>query len=183
MPATMVNSNSHRRLIRELELAALLNWLPRGGRVLEIGAGAGWQAQSLARNGFQVEAVDLAGGRYDQVRIWPVTLYDGKRLPFPDECFDAVFSSNVLEHIPHLEQFQAEIRRVLVPSGVALHVLPTPSWRAWTACAFYAHLAKRLLARLNRKPGGAPSGEPTPALPTGGGKRFGRGGTVNGETW
>lgn len=175
----MVNSTSHRRLIRELELAVLLNWFPRGGRILEIGAGAGWQAKSLAGHGFEVEAVDLAGGRYDQVRIWPVTLYDGQHLPFPDQHFDAVFSSNVLEHIPHLEQFQDEIRRVLTLSGVALHVLPTPSWRAWTACAFYVNLAKRLLARLNRKTGGGgrpvdrePGGAPAPAGSTGGGIRL-----------
>ena len=43
-----------------------------------------------------------------------------------------VFSSNVLEHVPHLTQLHAEIRRVLKPGGMCLHVLPTHAWRFWT---------------------------------------------------
>lgn len=58
--------------------------------------------------------------------------YDGKRIPFRDNAFDLVFSSNVLEHIPHIVAFQAEIRRVLKKEGCVIHILPSGSWRAWT---------------------------------------------------
>lgn len=126
--------------IREYELAQVLPQFPPGARILEIGAGAGWQARTLSEKGFTVEAVDTPDGGYEQERIWPVTIYDGHVLPFPDEAFDVVFSSNVLEHIPHLEQFQAEIKRVLKPDGKAVHVVPSAGWRIWTSATYFPRL-------------------------------------------
>lgn len=50
-----------------------------------------------------------------------------------DGSVDVVFSSNVLEHIPDIDAFEQEIRRVLKPEGRAIHVLTTVSWRIWTS--------------------------------------------------
>lgn len=41
----------------------------------------------------------------------------GETLPFIDNCFDAVFSLNVLEHVKNPFQCAAEISRVLKPGG------------------------------------------------------------------
>jgi SAM-dependent methyltransferase len=71
--------------------------------------------------------------------VWPVTDYDGRQIPFEDGTFDVVFSSNVLEHVPHVVEFQKEIHRVLKPDGVVVHVLPSSSWRVWTSMT---HLMK-----------------------------------------
>ena len=131
--------------LRTLELQRVWPALPRGGRILEIGAGAGWQAKALADQGFAVEAVDIEGSRYAQQRVWPVRIYDGQHLPFADGFFDVVFSSNVLEHIAHVDEFQSEIRRVLTSNGSAVHVVPTACWRFWTLVTFYVTLPRRLL--------------------------------------
>ena len=122
----------HLKAIRTHELGIVLDMLPLTGRVLEIGAGTGWQARSLENHGYNVSAIDLTSSEYRVNRVWPVTEYDGKNIPFEDNTFDIVFSSNVLEHIPHIYEFQKEIHRVLKPNGVALHVLPSSSWRFWT---------------------------------------------------
>lgn len=137
------------RRYRSHELALVLPLLPEGATILEIGAGAGWQAKALAAQGFAVQAidVDLAGAGYRERREWPVTLYDGRRIPFPDACFDVVFSSNVLEHVLQVEQFQAEIQRVLRPAGRAVHVVPTGSWRFWTNATYYPVLGRRYLRK------------------------------------
>ena len=58
--------------------------------------------------------------------------YDGFTIPFDDNYFDIVFSSNVLEHIPHVVEFQKELHRVLKPSGKAVHLLPSSRWRLYT---------------------------------------------------
>ena len=58
--------------------------------------------------------------------------YDGYTLPFGDREFEIVYSSNLLEHVPHLVDFQREIHRVLRPGGCVVHVLPSSSWRFWT---------------------------------------------------
>lgn len=136
--------------IRARELQRVLEVLPTGGKLLEIGAGAGWQAKALSDAGFEVTAIDIESGGYEEQRVWPVKSYDGVKIPFPDSSFDIVFSSNVLEHIPHGEEFQSEIRRVLRPQGRAVHVLPTATWRFWTSLAHYAFLGRLGVAILHR---------------------------------
>lgn len=50
--------------------------------------------------------------------------YDGKRLPFKDEAFDALFSSEVFEHIFNLEDILNELNRILRKRGKALFTVP-----------------------------------------------------------
>jgi hypothetical protein len=65
------------------------------------------------------------------------------------------FSSNVLEHIAHGRAFQAELHRVLKPDGIAVHLLPTASWRLWTLAAHYPRLVKAAAGKLvGRRLGG-----------------------------
>ena len=147
----------HLRSLRLQELDGVRSILGEtGGKsILDVGAGAGWQARELSKLGLRVGAVDLTRDRsgYSSVRVWPVIPYDGTRIPFADQSFDYVFSSNVLEHIPHLETFQAEIQRLLKPGGVAIHVLPTATWRLWTSVAHYVSPIKELLRHLRRSKG------------------------------
>jgi SAM-dependent methyltransferase len=138
----------HLRDIRSYELHRAVSLIPSQSKILEVGAGAGWQAKTLAENGFSVVAIDVPGTQYAQERSWPVLEYDGINLPFSDGCFDVVFSSHVLEHIPHAEGFQAEVRRVLKPDGIAIHILPSGTWRLWTSICLYGYLAKILVEVL-----------------------------------
>jgi SAM-dependent methyltransferase len=50
--------------------------------------------------------------------------YDGKTIPFPDNHFDSVFSSEVLEHVFNPDDILPEINRVLIPGGVLLLTCP-----------------------------------------------------------
>lgn len=50
--------------------------------------------------------------------------YDGKTIPFSNNTFDAVFSSEVFEHIFNLENILKEINRVLKPGGKLLITCP-----------------------------------------------------------
>jgi 2-polyprenyl-3-methyl-5-hydroxy-6-metoxy-1,4-benzoquinol methylase len=121
------------------------------GSILEIGAGSGWQSKSLADRGYDVRAIDVAESNYSSSGVFPVQQYDGKRIPFPDESFDIVFSSNVLEHIAWVDQFQNEISRVLKPGGISVHLVPTSSWRLWTTLLHYVFVVKYSLSLLSRK--------------------------------
>lgn len=50
--------------------------------------------------------------------------YDGKVIPFQDDRFDSIFSSEVFEHIFNLEEILTELHRVLKPGGHMLITLP-----------------------------------------------------------
>lgn len=136
----MASKFAHAMRSAELELAIPL--LPAGGRILELGAGDGWQASILAQHGFTVTAVDVAGVAAGAAQYAPVTLYDGRILPFPDAAFDAIYSSNVLEHIKDFDLIQAELARVLTTEGVAVHCVPSATWRFWTTLGHPFHAAK-----------------------------------------
>lgn len=77
-------------------------------------------------------ALDCGSGLRDftsphlvQLDIYPFKNVDviasAERLPFVDQCFDAVFSYDVLEHVSDPFKAASEIVRVLKPGGV-LHV-------------------------------------------------------------
>ncbi len=137
--------------IRRDEIHAMLPLLGVPGKLLEIGAGTGWQAKFLTDHGYTVDAIDIGSSEYREMRVWPVTDYDGHLIPFPDGTFDVVFSSNVMEHIPHVREFQAEVLRVLRPGGVAVHAMPTGTWRLWTSLTFYPWVVPQVLKRLSPK--------------------------------
>jgi SAM-dependent methyltransferase len=50
--------------------------------------------------------------------------YDGKKIPFEENHFDSVFSSEVFEHVFNIDEVLAEIHRVLKPDGQLLLSCP-----------------------------------------------------------
>ena len=102
-----------------------------GGRALDVGAGRGISSYALARDGWQVTAVEpdpsavvgaqaisqLAAASHltiEVVREW------GEALPFPDASFDLVYGRQVLHHARDLTALCAEMARVLKPGGTFL---------------------------------------------------------------
>ena len=122
----------HLQALRLAELERVMPLFPPAPlRLLEVGAGAGWQARELAVRGYEVAAVELPEA-VEPSPAWPVVVYDGRRLPFATGSADVVFSSNVLEHVSDLAGLLGEVERVLASGGVAVHVVPSASWRMWS---------------------------------------------------
>ncbi|MEK6577866.1 MAG: class I SAM-dependent methyltransferase, partial [Bdellovibrionota bacterium] len=48
-------------------------------------------------------------------------------IPFPDNTFDSVICTQVLEHVVHPERAMSELNRVLRPGGVLLLTIPQAS--------------------------------------------------------
>lgn len=141
----------HLQTIRQYELRRALQYFPTTGHILEIGAGAGWQAHWLSHQGYEVTAIDIPESRYLQSRIFPVILYDGINLPFPDNSFDIIFSSNVLEHILDPEKLNRELKRVLRPNGTAIHIVPTTTWRLWTLLTHHFYILRLLTGYITTR--------------------------------
>lgn len=151
---SVIMDHQYLHSIREFELRCVLcdfPSTPRNGRpvrVLDIGAGTGYQAALIKQLGYEVIAVDVPGSAYVQERVHPIIEYDGHSLPFDNGSIDVVFSSNVLEHVEPIETLLREIRRVLSPEGYSIHILPTSVWRMWTFLSYFGWVGKRVVAIL-----------------------------------
>jgi SAM-dependent methyltransferase len=99
------------------------------GAALDLGAGRGISSYALARDGWQVSALEpdpsdvvgagairaLAREAGLDIRVeeeW------GESLPFPNSTFDLVHGRQVLHHARDLKRLCAEVARVLKPGGV-----------------------------------------------------------------
>jgi SAM-dependent methyltransferase len=145
--------------LRESELTESARFMKPGASILELGGGSGYQARTLATWGFEVQSLDLGSSLYKAFRVFPIVEYDGEHLPFPDQSFDLVYSSNLLEYIRHPEVLHGECRRVLREGGICIHVLPSASWRFWTWVTFFLSRVPRLWRALTRRQAPAPTGE------------------------
>jgi ubiquinone/menaquinone biosynthesis C-methylase UbiE len=99
----------------------------RSKPVLEIGCGMGTMAMNWAQQGAMLHAVDLSDLAIEQTKErfrlhnlkGVIQQADARKLPFPDNYFNYVYSWGVLHHSPHIEKSIEEIHRVLVPGGKA----------------------------------------------------------------
>jgi SAM-dependent methyltransferase len=120
--------------------------------VLEIGSGNGIQLREIAKVANSITGLELKEGAYVRDGQFNIVEYDGEHIPFPDASFDVVFSSNVMEHVPHQQQINDEIRRILRPEGKVVHVMPTRAWRILTSVLHYPRLVKAALVRAQGTP-------------------------------
>ncbi len=150
---------SYLEAIRRAELESVREQFRPGMHVLEIGGGSGFQAAILTSWGCDVVSVDVANRKPPHKNYFPVQDYDGETLPFQDQTFDVVFSSNVLEHVRSVSVLLREIKRISKPDATSVHILPSPSWRFWTSLTHYIYAFRWLLGIQPTIPGAV---EPIP---------------------
>ncbi len=64
----MMLSSGHLEDLRRYELHLILPLIPKRERILEIGAGSGWQAKLLAEHGHEIEALDISNNKHSKNR-------------------------------------------------------------------------------------------------------------------
>lgn len=92
------------------------------GRIMDLGCGS-----KPYRDLFQASqyvGVDYEGPGHSHLNESIDVFYDGKSIPFEGETFDAVFSSEVFEHVFNLDEVVGEINRVLRTGGHLLVTCP-----------------------------------------------------------
>jgi SAM-dependent methyltransferase len=107
----------HQKILRELGHS-----LEPGAQILDFGCGAGKMVEQYCKAGYNAFGCDLRIEHESERlrRIDPETC----SLPFADNVFDFVFSDQVLEHVQDQARAFAEMRRVMKPGAVSLHIFP-----------------------------------------------------------
>lgn len=109
---------------------------PSSLRVLDIGCGAGFLTNDLARAGFQVTGADLSPSSLAVARAHDITgavdhvLADAYCLPFPAASFDVVTCLDFLEHVDDPAAVVEEAARVLRPGGLFVFHTFNRNWLA-----------------------------------------------------
>jgi ubiquinone/menaquinone biosynthesis C-methylase UbiE len=113
--------------------AMLMEQLPIGALILDVGSGRGLFAKQLAEAGFSVIGMDFEGNMVkktnEDVKSWglegKLKFVEGSALeiPFTDSSFDGVCDFGLMENLykEDWEKYASEISRVLKPEGFYLN--------------------------------------------------------------
>lgn len=124
-----------RLLLERVERVVSSELLAGGEKLLDYGCGNKPYRELFKRKFAQHVGADIAGNEDAEL-----VLGEGGTVPAPDESFDGVLSSQVLEHVASPRIYLLEARRVLKPGGSLIlsthgiwpfHPDPTDFWR-WT---------------------------------------------------
>lgn len=89
--------------------------LPERANVMCIGARSGWEVKAYRDLGHNGIGIDLYPGRDN-----PYVVYgDAHDIAWPDGLFDLVYC-NVIDHLPYMDKFLAEARRISKRDGLCL---------------------------------------------------------------
>jgi SAM-dependent methyltransferase len=141
---------------------------PLGGTprpaALDFGAGVGYSVPFFARHlpSARVTCLDVSSKSLElgAAKYGPQAQFqhfDGARIPYPDDTFDAALASCVFHHIPHAEHVAliGELRRVLKPDGVLCIFEHNPlnplTRRAVNTCEFDEHAVLMRAPTLERR--------------------------------
>jgi SAM-dependent methyltransferase len=92
------------------------------GRLLDFGCGS--KPYRSLFNVSEYIGLDFENPGHPHVNEHIDVFYDGKHIPFEAETFDAVFSSEVFEHVFNLDEVLKELNRVMVTGGKILATCP-----------------------------------------------------------
>jgi SAM-dependent methyltransferase len=109
--------------------------------ILDFGCGTGAFVQQCRKLGFRAYGVDVKN-RWDNAAkvlrqerlvgqdevVYRAIDADNYKIPFRDDTIDFVLSNQVFEHVQNHSVVLAEIKRVLKPGGISLHIFPS-KWR------------------------------------------------------
>lgn len=142
-----VNKNEAKR---QKWLETTLGCLESGGRILDAGAGElknkkfckhlNYVSQDFCEYTGTGDGHGLQTGTWDTSKIDIVG--DITEIPEPDQSFDAILCSEVLEHVPEPIKVMKEFSRLCKPGGVLILTAPFVSWVHFAPYHFHSGFSR-----------------------------------------
>lgn len=115
--------------------ARFLNKLSHGAKFLDVGCGLGLGLAYANQLGCELFATEYDSGALDFVQEhFPVKTFHGdiQGAKYPDDFFDFIHISHVIEHVLDPRAYIQEMRRILKPGGILAIGTPDISSRLYT---------------------------------------------------
>lgn len=120
-------------------------------RGLELGAGDGFQATLLIKYVSKLISTelkpDILKNKNSESVEYCICDAEAAVKVFKKKEFDFIFSSNLLEHLPNLQQALSGIHELLKDDGITIHIMPNPFWKL---CHMLFYIPNRCLIALER---------------------------------
>jgi len=111
--------------------------------LIELGCGPGFYSSRLAQRYPEISVIGVdrspsqlswAREKRNALRLNNCQFQSDNvlELSHGDDSFDVLIASRLFTVLPNRRRAVAEMYRVLRPGGLAIHVLPTHTWRFWT---------------------------------------------------
>ncbi len=131
-----------------------------GSIVLDVGAGPGWFRRAFTGAGARYLGLDADAGEMSAAALPSdaTGLGDAMALPIRTGSVDVVFSSNVLEHVPHPERMGDEMVRVAKHGGIVFlsYTLWLSPWGGHETSPWHYVGGRRAARRYERRHGHPP---------------------------
>jgi len=143
-------ANLNQKRIRDTEWDSINSYIKQG-LFLDVGCGAGYAMKKAKEEagcipfGIDPNPMEHGVGRINSnynIDIENLLQGHAENIPFPDQHFDTVYSSHVLEHVNDKARSLQEMKRVLKNDGVLIIGMPTATmaWINWfTQVLFTTH--------------------------------------------
>ena len=139
--------------IRQFEVDKIMEGFGKDhfDKALELGCGSGRHSKYLATYCRRLVALEYNESRLTEHSDEKTTflIADAQDLSrFDDGEMDLIFSSNLIEHLPNLDQCLAECGRVVKEDGLIIHTVPNRTWKVFHLLLYYPFGIKIVLWRL-----------------------------------
>ena len=96
-----------------------------GGKILDLGCGAGSFLKGLKRKGMDCYGIEIAANAAQIAREAGLQIFpDLFEASFESDTFDAITANHVLEHMREPNKTLKELKRILKPSGTLIIAVP-----------------------------------------------------------
>jgi len=117
------------RMLLDLQVLTVYHDLRRElpfmyGKILDVGCGDSPYRHLLVSKQAQYVGIDIVNAKNFDYSGDTIIHFNGEDIPFPDESFDALLCTEVLEHVANFSRLVSEMHRVLKHGGRGVITVP-----------------------------------------------------------
>ena len=114
------------------------------GSLLDVGCGDSPYRHLINETRCKYTGIDISDAEKFDYQKSDIVHFDGRNIPFEDDCFDSILCTEVLEHVQDYQCLIDEMFRVLKPGGQVFVSIPWSARTHYIPYDFYRYTPSQL---------------------------------------